>query len=770
MQTQKTLKALSAKNETQPSHASHDSTTSGRELVFLFKVYLHVYLLSPLKAPSSLVLHNTTARSTINNHHHQEYGVQDPHNKTNFTCNFCGTVVKGGAFRLKQHLIGGFKDAKKCPNSPEHVKEELKAFMDNKQSLKAQQQMQQARFQLHEPDEFDDVDEEEVEICGSRKNPPPKKPRQKGPMDMYYTPNPHETVKARNRKGGKQQTINEVCRKDLRDKVCHEIGSYRTVWPRMKPPSMYELRVPILKKEVEHVKGLLSDNEKEWAEKGCSILSDGWRDSVVQKDIINFMVNSPKGSVFVRSVDASNVSKDADLLFRVLDQMMEAVGDMNVVQVVTDNASAYVKAGRLLEAKRQHLYWTPCAAHCLDLMLEEIGKEIPKVKIAIKKAMLAIGYIYSHVPVVNLMRKFTKERNLHRPAVTRFATSFITLAQIHKQRNNLKKMVISEEWEKAKWSSKDLTARKVKTYFMQETFWRNVLYALKLTGPLVKVLWLVDGEKYPAMVYIYKAMDRAKEAIRDSFTNPEDYKAAFKIIDRRWECQLHRPLHAAGHFLNPGIFYNNHDGEGFGEVEKGLYDCIMRLVPDHETQDKISIELDRYRNAEALFGLPLAVRHRTTKSPADWWASYGSSAPNLKKFAIRVLSLTCSATSCERNWSVFQHLHTKKRNRLAQARLNDMVFVKFNRGLNRRAKDKDKDHILLEDIDESNEWLLGRLEEENDDDAVFVAGPSRTSQPARRHLVDEEEIEEDVGSDGGGDGAAVHVDLDDDDDDRYGDI
>ena len=122
----------------------------------------------------------------------------------------CGTVVKGGAYRHKQHLIGGFKDAK---NSPEHLKDELKAFMDNKQSLKAQQ----ARFQLHEPDEYDD---EEVEIA------PPKKPRQKGPMDMYYTPNPYETVKGRNRKGGKQQTINEVCRKDLRDKVCHEIGRW----------------------------------------------------------------------------------------------------------------------------------------------------------------------------------------------------------------------------------------------------------------------------------------------------------------------------------------------------------------------------------------------------------------------------------------------------------------------------------------------------------------------------------------------------------------
>ncbi|XP_039020742.1 uncharacterized protein LOC120152615 [Hibiscus syriacus] len=162
--------------------------------------------------------------------------------------------------------------------------------------------------------------------------------------------------------------------------------------PGMKAPSMYELRVPILNKEVEEVQNQIVENKKEWAEKGCSILSDGWRDSVVQKDI-NFLVNSPKGSVFVKSHDVSDVSKDADLLFHVLDKMVEEVGEENVVQVVTDNASAYVKAGKLMEAKRQHLYWTPCAAHCLDLMLEDIGKHIPRVQNAFKKGHL-LKWIY----------------------------------------------------------------------------------------------------------------------------------------------------------------------------------------------------------------------------------------------------------------------------------------------------------------------------------------------------------------------------------------
>lgn len=67
---------------------------------------------------------------------------------------------------------------------------------------------------------------------------------------------------------------------------------------------------------------------------------------------------------------------------------------------------------------------------------------------------------------------------------------------------------------------------------------------------------MVDGEKYPAMGYINEAMDRAKETIHENFRNRVDeYKRAFEIIDERWECQLHKPLHAAVHFFL-AIFYD----------------------------------------------------------------------------------------------------------------------------------------------------------------------------------------------------------------------
>ena len=67
--------------------------------------------------------------------------------------------------------------------------------------------------------------------------------------------------------------------------------------------------------------------------------------------------------------------KDENLLFCLLDEVVEHVGEANIVQVIIDNASNYVLAGKMLEEKHKTILWTPCAAHCIDLMLEDIGKQ-----------------------------------------------------------------------------------------------------------------------------------------------------------------------------------------------------------------------------------------------------------------------------------------------------------------------------------------------------------------------------------------------------------
>ncbi|KAH7650967.1 Ribonuclease H-like protein [Dioscorea alata] len=225
------------------------------------------------------------------------------------------------------------------------------------------------------------------------------------------------------------------------------------------------------------------------------------------------------------------------------------------------------------------------------------------------------------------------------------------------------------------------------------------------------------------MGYIYEAMDRAKEAIAKSLgENEGQYKVVFDIIDKRWECQLHRPLHEAGHYLTPEFFYANPMGIiKNSEMMDGVLETLERLVPDASCQDKINSQMSIYQNASGIFGRNLAIRNQNLKSPAKWWKTYGASTPKLLDFAIEVLNLTCSTFGCKCNWSIFEYVHIKERNKLDQQKLNDLVFVKYNQALKCQYDDHDHiDSISLQDIDDANEWLMGKLEEEQEDKETSI--------------------------------------------------
>jgi hypothetical protein len=91
-----------------------------------------------------------------------------------------------------------------------------------------------------------------------------------------------------------------------------------------------------------------------------------------------------------------------------------------------------------------------------------------------------------------------------------------------------------------------------------------------------------------------------------------------------------------------------------------------------------------------------------------WWRNYGARAPNLQRFAIQILSQTCTSSGCERNWSVFEKIHSKKRTRLEFSRLNDLVYVHYNLRLWLKQMDRtpDVDAISLDNIDVLSKWRV----------------------------------------------------------------
>ncbi|CAN1725844.1 hypothetical protein LINPERHAP1_LOCUS258 [Linum perenne] len=401
--------------------------------------------------------------------------------------------------------------------------------------------------------------------------------------------------------------------------------------PGFKPPSYHEIRETLLKEELEEVEAKLSIFRNEWIKVGCSIMSDGWTDRK-QRSICNFLVNSPKGTIFIESLDTSHYSKNTQKVFEILDDVVEKVGEENVIQIVIDNASAYKAARAKLMEKR----------------LEDLEKKLSVHKTTIAKGRKITNYIYGRAMLISMLKEFTKGGDLIRHAVTRFATAYLTLGCLSEHKGDL----MTRE------------GKRIQGIALVSRFWTSVLTCLRAAMPLMKVLRLVDSDELPTMPFLYLELNQAME-IKSNFSNIEKrYKPVLNIIEKRWNDQMSRPLHYASYWLNPKV----HFGENFDPNERklkvGLYDCVERLSKDRDESLTIMQQLDTFHHARGMFSSYGSMQLLDRKHPADWWSSFGDDVPELQKFAIRILSLTCSASGCERNWSVFERVHSKKRNRL----------------------------------------------------------------------------------------------------------
>eukprot|EP00258_Populus_trichocarpa_P030141 XP_024446160.1 uncharacterized protein LOC18107638 [Populus trichocarpa] len=244
------------------------------------------------------------------------------------------------------------------------------------------------------------------------------------------------------------------------------------------------------------------------------------------------------------------MSKTADKVFEMLDAIVERIGEENVVQVVTDNAANYKAAGQLLMEKRKSLFWTPCAAHCIDLILEDFEKKL-------------------------------------------------------------------------------------------------------------------------------------------------------KVHQKGW--------------------------------------CLMQMKGA-----KLTYNLNHSRMQNGCLALTLPRQQEIKKTSAQWWDSYGDECPELQRFAIRVLSLTCTSSGCERNWSAFEMVHTKRRNRLHQKKMNDLVFVMCNLKLNdNQVKKQAGDFGIEDDLSSDDDWITEGEKHPNFDLLGAIDSATRR-QNSDEDESDEEEIPNDV--------------------------
>ncbi|RVW19010.1 hypothetical protein CK203_095020 [Vitis vinifera] len=405
----------------------------------------------------------------------------------------------------------------------------------------------------------------------------------------------------------------------------------------IEPPSPYEIKNKYLEMEYKEMEAYVNQQREKWKTYGCTIMSDGWT-GPTKLSIINFMVYSKGTTVFLKSVDASNYIKDHKYIYELLKTIIKEVGKENVVQIVTDNGSAFMKAGKQL-MKKYNLYWTPCAAHCIDLIFEDIGKR-PNVIEVINNARKITNFIYNHGWLLAQMRKYCGG-DIVRPGATRFATNYIALDSLLKKRADLKKLFMSDEWAQHKLSRTKL-GRELEQLLFDHTYWDRLTNIVSLYEPLYVVLRLVDSEVVPTMPFVYELMHVMKENLIRQGAG--DWM--FKIIQDRWQKTLKHPLHAAAYFLNPRFQYRRGVGSD-PELLQAVHDVFAKLDPTTESLGQFGNELVLFRDAKRGFGDRAAIASRSTMVPAEWWFMYGNQTPTLRKLAIKVLSQTASSSASE---------------------------------------------------------------------------------------------------------------------------
>eukprot|EP00962_Isochrysis_galbana_P031988 scaffold10470_cov124-Isochrysis_galbana.AAC.3 len=123
----------------------------------------------------------------------------------------------------------------------------------------------------------------------------------------------------------------------------------------------------------------------------------------------------------------------------------------------------------------------------------------------------------------------------------------------------------------------------------------------------------------------------------------------------------------AAYRFEPQYCRREFDASEVGEVRQVLRSMATK---EHAYANMLA-ELAEYEEAarSARNGEPrydhkaLAFSERAQRMPGYQWAKvYMAAWPSLRVAAMRLLSLSCSASACEHSWSIEGWIHSKKRN------------------------------------------------------------------------------------------------------------
>ncbi|KAL2939954.1 tRNA modification GTPase MnmE [Bienertia sinuspersici] len=404
-----------------------------------------------------------------------------------------------------------------------------------------------------------------------------------------------------------------------------------------KAPSSEKARTTLLDETKKSVERELAPMQDTWYTQGTSIVSYGWS-NVKHDPLINVIAANSRGAMFMYAGDFAGVEKNGDVIAEYLLKAIEEIGPSNVIQVVTDNAANCVAAGREIEKVHNHIFWSPCVVHTLNLVFKDLAKKVPWMGETYIRGKTVVKFFNGHQHVATLF-KAKSTKILLKVAKTRFACMYIMLKRMLDVREALVTTIVIKAWRD--WLAK----QDVQTGIQGLSFKCYCDHQAHL-----ETAEFCDGDG-PKMGEIYERMDNLVGEVEQD-DNTQAYALCPRFYDPKY---LEAP--APGGFTRKTPNLDR-------EVMKGCMDAFEKIGENSTEKQMLRDQFVDFQMKKGMFSLPQSKTDVVVLEAIEWWSLYGSQTPELAEVAKKVLS--------------------QPRNKLLSSRADKLVYIYYNLRLTSR--------------------------------------------------------------------------------------
>ena len=189
-----------------------------------------------------------------------------------------------------------------------------------------------------------------------------------------------------------------------------------------------------------------------------------------------------------------------------------------------DNAWVMTAASHHIVQSTSHLYMQGCTAHCLDLLLEDWGKE-EWLKKLVKKARIISLFIKSHHTSQAIFQRLSPNLSIRLPIEIHFATNFIMIDRLLQVHNALERMIIDNGWPtlindlRRRFPTTYAKGATMQQFIRSDGFWDTCEIFSYMVIPVIKALCVFDG-KAPAIGMAWRVMYNLKTYVQGFVEHP----------------------------------------------------------------------------------------------------------------------------------------------------------------------------------------------------------------------------------------------------------